>query len=306
MAGTVERKLLTFPGRTGDRFSIHSGTPGRPSDGAWQSAPSQLDTILAAGYTKLESADVYQRVDLPPKLISDGPVRAICIAPDSSIHTANLAIAGVDDDISRARISPGNPWLGYLDDHNFAMVSVPSCMPGILWDDDDIYLDASKAMLGDSEIGGLAWVGWPLRLEVWRGDILPMRARTRAPMYGRAIVNMANASPWYVYACVDGRTRIDLEVDNTDDSGDGGTNGQDDVTVSVAQVIPRLAQPGDSGDARPTYVEIPIDGAASQTVVSGDKQVYQLSGDGVSIIRFAFDLASGSGMTQMRVVAWDD
>lgn len=182
---------------------------------------------------------------IPPKHASDGPVRAIAIAPDSPIEACDIYINGQSGkDVFR--ISPGVPWIGHLTDSDMVRVVPIREIPylglraGIadpanpmaydefikttcVWDctvapDDSLPFDpqivAPNVML-------------PLRLHFYRGDVLPPVAKGRAPYGGTLVVNFGGENfddtvvnfqaSTRMIVIVDGRRRVRVQAAQTDD-----------------------------------------------------------------------------------------
>lgn len=293
--GLVEQRTLRFAGLSTDGSAIACGVPGPAVYGGALTNARDKATLASLIQTAQQS---YVRLDFGRSGHNMGPVNAIGISPDSAIHSCDIALAGRDGEVERRRVSPGNPLVGCLSDYDFAMVSLPNSIPSIsnalgntvaFWDG-----DPSAPISG----GALA-ASWPLRLELWRGSIVPIRAHKRAAYIAHYFVNSAaDTDTSDLYVCVDGRRRIDVTIYQ-----DLGT-----VTVTMFGIearkssIPKL-------DAT-IAVPLALDGVGtlSAAVVGGVGQAQAtLSFDGnpITILQIHLAQSVAVGRTQIHLKAYD-
>jgi hypothetical protein len=183
----------------------------------FDAADESIDVSVAAP----NRAMVSRRIDLPLKRNVGQPVTMIAIAPDSNIECADIQFGS--NRINRHRIAPGAPYIGTPDsDDDFALVAPVRMIPALsdtnsanpirsyaFW---DARVDADPAGAG---VNGLC-VGWPLRLNVYRGDQTPPVMVYRAPLTAVCVfqTSFATATPGQqdFFVCTDGRRRVDVNV----------------------------------------------------------------------------------------------
>jgi hypothetical protein len=211
--GIVQRRVLRFPYWDHARaYVTAAGIPGPAVDGGIRLASADL--ALAA--TFLNTSDESRQIlPIPP---SGGIVRAIGIAADSAIACCDIAFAGRDGELERHRISPGNPaFVGCSDVIDFIGVSIPWSIPRMVFGsftEADPTMTAAHDFVDAFNEPGDPVAGFPLRLELWRGDLLPMRTFRRAPYCAHFLAAMGGITSQVrdFLICVDGRRRIDVHV----------------------------------------------------------------------------------------------
>jgi hypothetical protein len=275
------------------------GVPGPASVGGFGTPLSQAAAIHA-DYPSQEAFRGYERLDFPQTI---DPPRAIGIAADSAIQCCDIALVGNDGEMERHRISPGNPLIGCMEGKEYALISIPNAIPPMLvaaitartlvWDSVGV-----APFTGFAEAGALL-AGFPLRLEVWRGETFPMRTHRRAPLYSHAILAFIpeQTDPHFV-VCVDGRRRIDVQVYAQDS----------DVTFTATQLEAMIPfQPVAPGEIIDNVAEtvLSIDGNPTATVLDGTMGVFSLEGNPITVLDLKCS-GDGSGYVQLRVFAWDD
>jgi hypothetical protein len=149
-----------------------------------------------------------QRMTIPP----DQKLRAISIAADSCIHTCDIAIGGRYSDGYRTRVSPGNPLIGNFEGFDHALITLPlsvpiiSAFPGL----NNTY--AHDAVPIQIQNTNYEWA-FPLRLELWYGDLLPIRSHLRAPGFAMARLHLpAAGNSFTFYVMTEGRKRVAVDV----------------------------------------------------------------------------------------------
>lgn len=292
--GLVERKTLRWGGSNTKGNVIYCGVPGPAAAGGAITHAAGAAAIA----TYIQAAeDSYQRIDLGRRCHTSGPVRAISIAPDSAIHTCDIALAGRDGEIARHRISPGNPLIGTFED-DFALVSIPNSLPAAAKGSTVISHDSADAPL----TAGTQISGWPLRLEVWRGDNVPIRSDKRAGYYAHFVFAQAAGDDATAQVCVDGRRRISVTVDVTDVSGAGT------CTTTMFGLEPRKVA-GSPGNTRDTVIPVPLPldliGTLSATTVQGAPDTFAFEGVPLTVLRIAIAQATESAIVQIHVKAYD-
>src|SRR6187402_3904193 len=114
MHGHVDRRTLRSPGKSIAGTSFYAAIPGPADLGGAVAAPGDVTALTTSTYLPVNTAEQsYVRVPLPAPGCG---IRGIGIAPDSAIHTADVALVGLGGELERHRISPGNPLLGCRDE----------------------------------------------------------------------------------------------------------------------------------------------------------------------------------------------
>lgn len=304
VAPLIQRKTLVFPGRTPQGGAIVQafGIPDTDYIGSWH-ADELFEKESSTNYANVAAAYIIQdeefglpalRIDFPQGQ-GVGPVVAVAIAPDSVIQCCDIRLMGVAGEVGRHRVSPGNPLLG-VGDAIYATVTIPNGIPFFLVTDAHIFFNAMQFAAGNSELPNARAVGWPLRLELWRGMLPPLRQNIRAPMFAHGILRHANGTDnRTVIACVDGRRRIDIivypEGHNVIISAES--------LHSVKHVPPNAQQDAVDSEA------MLINGAATATTNDGVPLTLSFEGNSLTFIRFTLD-PSAAGYTQVKMVARDD
>ncbi len=297
-AGHVTRRTIAFPGQSASAVVKTVGTiVGAATPGFGPFAQTAFDAKTTPSLAPPAIGLQSQRIDLPPRAMTEGPVTAICIAPDSAIHSCDIELAGKGGELHRHRVSPGNPLVGIEGDIDFALVSLPNMPPAIAITQAVTHVD----LLWDSSLIALPTVGtvggWPLRLEIWRGDTVPLRQHWRAPYFARGLFLLQDAGSGQgsddgsFYVCVDGRRKVDVTVfcaDATD---------KNDFTVSLYSVEP-LYNRGTNHNVD-NFISIPlvldIAGNTSQTITSVAPALFSFDGVPMTLLRVDVAIAALAG-----------
>lgn len=305
----IERCTLSFPGPNSKGTLCAAGIPEVADAGGARfptNAPSLGSGSSTVGAYVNLAADCYHRIPLHAK---DSPVRAISIAPDSAIHTCDVALAGKDGELERHRISPGNPLVGCRSDADWAFVSIPNSIPVLLDAATIVAADGIKTAL-DSRLGA-ASIGWPLRLELWRGECVELRSPQRAAYFSHSIYSLTDdgaaegATTADFFICVDGRKRIDVTVWLTDPINDESVT----ITAFACEAF-KQASPSQGLDLR---VEIPLvlDAAGNTSVIVAKNvpTTFSLDGNPITLLKIHLALVLSGGADaatpQLHVKAYD-
>lgn len=291
--GSVLRRTLHFGARNPGTGAFASSIPNRAAFGGRQSLAGDAAAITTAGIASHDSARVSQRIELAPRGFS-----AIAIAPDSVISCCDIALGGDAGEVMRHRISPGNPLVGCLDEIDFALVSIPISIPLKIDESSIVALDSVNIGLSEAD---LPFRGFPLRLELWRGSVFPMRVDRRAPWSGYAIVANMGGGAKQVYVCVDGRRRVDVIVAPD-------TDGPTTVTVSLFAIDAVASDV--SGQDDPLEIPLELDSSGSTTLPATLAAPLVLSFDGNPMTGILVDVTNPVGGTtagpvHVHVRAWD-
>ncbi len=284
MHGSIERRTVRFGGRNLTGAVSYCGSPSL-AGGAVAPGPD-VAALTASGYlptNTLEQAS--QRLDLQPK--GGHSIRGIGIAPDSAIHSCRVVLAGKNGETDTHQISPGNPLLGCLDGYDFAYLSLPNSIPGIANADGVTWDGAPNGSLD----------GYPLRLELFRGDVLPMRSHKRAPYFAHAIFEIAASGTRILYVCVDGRERVDVIVN--------GSAGVSTITIDAIEARKVTAQPlVDNLMAK--ALEVDDVGNTSFIAATGSNcSIVSFQGNPITIMAVNIAQTSATGIVQVKVKAYD-
>jgi hypothetical protein len=276
--GHVERTTLRFPGNNIQGDVLACGVPGPALSGGAAACP---DDKVDLAFQIQDSDRSSIKLDMPPMPGTLGRVNAIAIAPDSAIACCDIALHGEGGEIRRHRISPGNPLVGTYD-ADFAIVSIPEALPQIpgATDRQAVYWDT--VLFSPSTDPAQSIVGFPLRLEMWRGDVVPLRTHRRAPylghMVGRIRTTDAPATRKF-YICTDGRRRIDATVSLVDRDHVGDT-----LTVTAYQITANKGYSSEILDTQQVEQLILNDAGDYSVVIDTDH-----AGTGLGSTTFSFD-----------------
>jgi hypothetical protein len=222
-------------------------------------------------------------------------LRGIGIAPDSLIHTADLAIGGKHTEDGTFRISPGNPYIGSLDEYDFVDVTLPISLPSLAATNSTAATDgfAWDALPGNSGAGEI-WQ-WPLRLELWYGDNPPIRQPFRAPMHATArVILAAAAASRRILFCVDGRRTASIDI----------LPATSTLSYTVEQVVPAKAL----GGLNDTFNRRVITGPTSAGTVGVPfhVDVFPMTATPISILSILLSDSVGAATpSQLDFHAWD-
>lgn len=208
-AGYIIRRTLTFPGRSpvADQI-VACAIPGPSWVGGVGYAPADVatfepapDAIVAQRWDKS-----VRRIELP---VNGCLPSAIALAPDSPIAEFDIAFRGDGGEMERHRVSAGNPFVGVPEGADFAQVSIPDSIPVLdATASTAIYWDGVNLPNEDGESPARV-IGWPLRMEMWFGDVPPIRSHLRAAHIAHAIMSTAETTR-LLYVCVSGRKRVSV------------------------------------------------------------------------------------------------
>lgn len=141
-------------------------------------------------------------------------LRSIGIASDSAFDCCDLSIGGRPDDSNRWRISYGNPLVGDfsdMDGNDIFIVSLPTSVPLL-----DVGSGPSAAAFDVSPFSPTSpagtFVGFPLRLELWYGELPPVRSPYRSPLRAYFRMQPTATVPMDMTICVSGRRKIALHA----------------------------------------------------------------------------------------------
>lgn len=300
--GSIDRVTLRWPGVAIDPASpsptIACGVPGPAGNGGFR-ASSLSENYVAARRNTAEQS--YQKLVIPNSS-ARGPVRAISIAPDSAIACCDLALGGRDGETYRHRISPGNPFVGTITEDDFASISIPESMPYVGVNEHSVMIDAEPVFALDD---GMTLYGWPLRLELHRGnDAMLVRSFRRAPLVAEILAagasnNDGDLSEVYMI-CVDGRRRMRLSAHSI--------VGASTYTLSVSAGLPHKI----SGDALRDEIDevlLPLNNAGDTSVTLADDESQLFTFDDLSapilVIRLTSSDAAADQYVDIKLRAED-
>ncbi len=222
--GSVDRVQLTLP--PGEYSAVPDQPYGLAGFGALGGG-----AIIDTAAVQSNAVNTFELANLQPDLLTvvkkSGPVRAVAIAADSPIACCDLWFGDATVQ-NRFRISPGRPFIGDISALDRLLVTVPQAIPNP-WDATDNGETVANFLLG-SVFWGSSGVfptpagpsprvdtSWPLRLELYRGELLPLVFERRSPVYADAwfaIDEGAAANPKFgqIYIATDGRKYTDVTV----------------------------------------------------------------------------------------------
>jgi hypothetical protein len=286
MHASVTRRTIRFGGINLAGSVVYCGIPGPATDGGAVAASGDAARLTTSTYLPVNTSEQSSsRIDL---LGGGGPITAIGIAPDSAIHTCDVALYGRSGELERHRISPGNPLLGCRDDADFANISIPNAIPGVGGSSEEVAWDATVQP-------GSGVMGFPLRLEVWRGGLLPIRSPKRAGYFSHALFEFAaGAGDRSLLICVDGRRRVDVVANSL-----GGTS---TLTCNAWETIKAAGAPTLDG-----ILSVPLEltSAGVLSLAIGSGKIISFDGNPMSILEVNVAQTVAAGVVQIKVKAWD-
>jgi hypothetical protein len=290
----LERKTLYFGGRNqaGDLFAC--GVPGPATDGGAITFDADKAALVTAGFWPTSTAqESYRKIDLVPR--GADPISAICIAPDSAIHTCDIALVGLDGELERHRVSPGNPLVGIPAGAGFALVSIPNSIP--LFTDTGagvLHWDSAKMVDGS---GGHV-VGFPLRLEVWHGNLPPMRGPYRAGYFAHMLFAIASGASRSLRVCVDGRSRVDVVTNSS-----AGTS---TISMQASEALKRTFTADTGAQRRDTWASftLPVTDAGG-TSYTTTPNIVSFNGNPMTALVINIAQTVADAIVQVKVKAWD-
>lgn len=285
MHGQLHKITLAFPGLSSGGTFHRSGIPGPEALAGFVTSVND-ETALAA-YQITNPKLVASRVVFPK--VSRHQLRYIGIAPDSAIHSADVALLGRGDDLNRFRVSPGNPIIG-CKDVDSALVTIPVPLIGIA-----LPL-ANQAAHDYVNAPGTTASGWPLRLELGYGEIIPIRSPKRAVYSARFIFSPGVGQSRDMYICTDGRTRVDVEV----------VTSALTTTLTAFSVVSTKVSGSPQGDTG-TLVPLPLDdaGSLSLPVTPSAPLIASFYGNPIPVLNLNIAQATNAAVVQVNVRAYD-
>ncbi len=290
--GKIQRVTIGFPGLNEDGSTFIGGIPGPEVSSGGVMSPEDRSTFIGNGITTGYIQDPkksYRKITLPK--VRGMQLSYLGIAPDSAIHSADIALQGEGGAFLRGRISPGNPLLG-CQDADWALVSVPNSLVGVP--------ASSNSIVGHDIVGfrnagaSLDFGGWPLRLELGYGSILPVRSPERAVYVGHFLGTPASGQSRTFRICVDGRRRIDVACNSS-----GGTS-----TLTAFALESFKTQNAPLIDTS-TAFPLPLDDAGSTSLAIGSALNVSFFGNPISILELVVAQTVATGVIQLHVKAYD-
>lgn len=249
------------------------------------------DTIASLVNTPENAA---MRLDLPSDVI------AIGIAPDSIIHSCDIALGGNFDEQNRHGVSPGSPLIGCVG-FSHAMVTLRSPIPLIPKTSTFIFDSNANETTPDPTTAGLTCAAWPLRLELFRAcEVPPQRSHKRAPMSSLSLMTATVGNTRRFATCVDGRRGVDFEIAVPASSAGS-------AVFSLFAFAPSRANANiDDGSIE---IPIPLDdlGTLTETVAPGAGSLLSFRGNPFpgSVLVATLEASGGTMAVQLRVRGWD-
>ena len=269
--GNVIRRTIAFP-------SLNAGgAGGKASNAIPDPRSSRLPYVVPSGDTSLDPAALSTYDDAARVISIPSGTVAIGIAPDSLIHSCDISLTG--DPANAIRVAPGLPLLGCRGEEK-ALITLPTMPYGVALTATTVTPGAAGVYPADGQDVAM----WPLRLEFFRGDVMPMRTdHRRAPMVAKARVVTEAAVDRFVYVCVDGRRKIALAV----------APSTQDVTVTVTGLVGYALALDDLG-------------TTTVTVTAGTSQIFSFDDAApfLSILQIKID-GAGAGTCYVEVRAED-
>jgi len=196
--GGVERVVLSLP------EGVYASVPDDPAGGLGLFGTGAGGAVIDSAAAATSAVQGIDLSYLVPELLAvvkrGAPVRAIAIAADSPISECDLWLGDVSKG-NRYRLSPGRPLVGDISSLDHLNVTLPRTVPNP-WDDlanadtvanwsvSNIPWGASSQVLTPAGPEPRVDTAWPLRLELYRGELPPVIFRERAPEYADAWVNI--------------------------------------------------------------------------------------------------------------------
>jgi hypothetical protein len=277
---SVVRKVISFPARvqnsTASAGVFACAIPGAPTTGGADTAPIDDATFRPDNIPTISQS--WERSTRRIELNWEGRrCRGISIAPDSAIAECDISLGGEPGETSRFRVSPGNPLLG-IGDSDFAQVTIPDSIPTLDGADNTVvYWDADRTVNAGDTMDFDTVPAWPLRLELWYDDVLPIRSHRRAALVAHAVFLCTPEVPAgpdddpplvpesterALVVCTNGRRRVRVDVD-CDFSGDG------DSMIFQCFAIGALKENGDSTHDNASAVALPLNPAGDTSLTIG-------------------------------------
>jgi len=202
---SIEKRTVVFPFQRNGFHACAVPGPAAFGSGIRISAATRKNP---ADSTASTFEDASQQLVIP----SGRVLRGVGIDPYSPLDTCDIWVGGNQGDNKRFRLSPGNPMLGEFPSDEQFVVSLPFSLPNVEVDSPGgvAVWDGANYTIGSQP--NAAWVGLPLRLELYYGDIVPLRAPYRAPLsaFSKFDIAASGVVDWYV--CTQGRRRVTVDV----------------------------------------------------------------------------------------------
>lgn len=301
----VERHTLRFPGWKGDQASTYSGcsVAGQSNDVDTGADDGSFGSGLQLGvptettrHSKFK--DAFRMLKIHTQDIS-----AIAIAPDSAIAECDVWLDG-NNDKQRFRVSPGCPLVGAFDsDRDSIFVTIPDSMPVLQLAQHSTTDKVFDAIPITGPANVIDW-GFPLRLEVWKGEPLPMRVAAKRGGYRAWFRVLGSATERNCYVCVDGRRRIDVYV--LPDAADYTIKVFDVLSAKQPSAPTRDRNLNGAGTAADDQLALDAAGGITLVPASGLWTNIDFYGNPMTVIRVNVVKAAGTGDIQIKVIAWDD
>jgi hypothetical protein len=212
VSGSIVKQILRWPFLLPDGTVSNRPLPGPLAEGGGSfinvaagpvTTVTTPDPLPAAGGS--QAGNLLQKLALPRTC----GLRGIGISPDSAIAACDLWTGINQSESQRYRLSPGNPYIGGLEDAESIYVSVPIGIP-LIPTADQLFAPDSVTILSL----GVKICSWPLRLDLLYDDapLSMLRVDRRAPISARCRFRLAAATSGFMYVCVDGRRHVAIEV----------------------------------------------------------------------------------------------
>jgi hypothetical protein len=282
--GHIERITLGFPGKNNRGAIFASGVPGAHYQSG--AVGARNDSISAYVQDPDQSA---VKFTIPER--HGMPCTYIGIDPESSIASCHLLLGGRSTDPKRVHLSAGNPLIGAIEE-DFALVTIPNSLPAV-----NSPLSADNVAVHDFVNNGTT-IGWPLRLELGYGDIHPIRANERAPLFAHFIGTPTASTFRTFYVCVDGRRRIDV-IANTEIA----------TTTLRCYSLETFKVSGQSLIDSVYESQLPLNDDGDLSVVVAPSatasQAFSFFGNPISVLKIEIEQTVAYSVVQVHVKAYD-
>lgn len=260
------------------KFGRYVDVPGEPALGGGAS----LDEI--GTHTAINTIDqAYSDTPLaiPQKMVTEGDVRAIAIAADSPMATLDLWL-GDATIANRNRIAPGRPWIGSPGEADNVLVTLPRSCPdpfdsallagetaaqfaasNVVWDTQSGVTPGTTGPATGTRVEYVI----PVRLELYRGEIVPFYQRKRAPYHAALsfsqIADGTGTTYQRLWQITDGRDITEICVRNN------GVNDLDITIVGHDSVLPTKGGVGTANQFTRGHVFTAITGPTTLAAAGG-------------------------------------
>lgn len=176
------------------------GMPNPSTPGAWAliNAVGNVSAFPDPNITTATDKS-YQRVLIPSGLT----LRAVAIAPDSPIACCNISFGNSQSDKTTHRISPGNPFIGEINEGSFAVSLPKGAAPALPISAGANFSFDAVPILGIN-------TAYPLRLVLYydNAPVFLNQSDRRPPYWGKCRFLLGAAQAGIFSMCVDGRRRL--------------------------------------------------------------------------------------------------